>query len=57
MTGQKRQALKRLVDAKIREQVSTWNMRGCIECGGEYNSRTLGCKTCIDRHNRRKVYT
>lgn len=56
MTGRRRQTLKSLVDQAVREHVATLNIPTCQECGAEYDAKTIGCKLCSDRWNRRERY-
>lgn len=55
MTRADREALRRLVDARVRELVH-WRPGDpyrCKECGAEMDACTDGCKTCWVRHRNR----
>lgn len=58
LTREERETLKRLVDEasrdRIRRENHPYGLTTCVGCGGDLEVRTIGCKTCWDRHRRRK---
>lgn len=52
MTADERNALRRLIDEKVRE--NTTPPPGCAGCGCDLDNRSAGCRTCMERHGKRR---
>lgn len=55
VTGTERARLKAAIDARRRQLVLRGPARGaCVECGGEFDEQTYGCRACHSRAQNRR---
>lgn len=54
MTSATRAAIKLAIDRRVRDSVRDRTVAICLGCGGDYSSRTEGCRQCYNRHSGRR---
>lgn len=55
MTAAERERLREARDAEVRRRIAAaGGERFCWGCGGDLDSRTIGCRTCWGRHRKRQ---